>query len=495
MKTNFKRAVFPVGMLVKGRPCLVVGGGKVALRKVAGLLDAGADVTVVSPEMDEDLAALAAAGRIRPLRRVFEENDPQGQELVFAATGNKFVNRQVLAACRARRVLCCPVDGNWVDGDFVTPATFRKGHLTVSISTGGQSCRRSRLIKNSLARHVDMVDTADFVVIGTSHQQLKLGERERFHLGGERLDRTGRMLMRVWGVHEFMLLDTCNRLELLAVKSRDAGTHDVLRRIMEFDRLAPEQYYVKRGFEAFEHAALLTAGLLSQAPGENHIVAQVKEALASAAKCGWAGGMIAEWMAAALHISKDIRRQMPDLATGGEIEDACIGYIRQNVTRPDARIVVIGSGVIGRGVVQRLAGTRGTYDWIYHSHAPDGTNVPAGVRLHPWRELAANLRQADAIVCATAKQEPVLGPAQAADFSQDRPVLLIDLATPRNIDPALANVLPKARLADLDALKGWRRQTAGALEPALKLSRAAVHEHRAMYEKIIESFQGRNEGE
>jgi len=495
---NEKRAkkILPLGLLVEGRACLVVGGGTVAGRKVESLVEAGANVTIMAPELGERVMALQSVHGVTILQRSYVPDDlDQDFSLVIAATDDHALNQQIIETCRARRILCACPDRGWQNGDFISPASFRKGDVIVSVSTGGASCRRSRLIKNSLARHVDMADTADCVVIGISHQQLKLGDRERFHLGGERLDQMGRMLMRIWGIHEFMLLDTCNRMELLAVKSRDAGTHDVLRRIMGFDQLAPEHYYVKRGFEAFEHAALLTAGLLSQAPGENHIVAQVKEALTHAKTCGWAGGMIGEWMAAALHISKDIRRQMPALLNGAEIEDVCIGYMHKTVTRPDARIVVLGTGVVGRGMVQRLVAAGGACDWIYHQHAPDSASVPAGVRLHPWRDLSATLRQADVIICATAGQEPVLGPAHAVNFTPDHEVLLIDLATPRNIDPALAAALPKARLADLDVLKGWYRQTTGSLDPALKLSHFTIHEHRAMYEKIIESFQGRNKSE
>lgn len=493
---NEKRVkkILPLGLLVEGRACLVVGGGTVAGRKAESLVEAGANVTIVAPELGERVMALQSVYGVTILPRSYTPDDlDQDFFLVIAATDDRALNQQIIEICRARRILCACPDRGWQNGDFISPASFRKGDVTVSVSTGGASCRRSRLIKNSLSRHVDMADAVDCVVIGTSHQQLKLGDRERFHLGEARLNQTGRMLMRVWGIHEFMLLDTCNRIELLAVKSRDAGTHNVLRRIMGFDQLAPEHYYVKRGFEAFEHAALLTTGLLSQVPGENHIVAQVKEALAYAMAYGWAGGMIGEWMAAALHISKDIRQQMPVLLNGGEIEDVCIRYLRQTVAQPDARIVVLGTGVVGRGVVQRVAAAGGTCDWIYHRHAPDSASVPAGGRLHPWCDLLANLRQADVVVCATASQAPVLGPAHAVNFAQDHAVLLIDLATPHSIDPALAAALPKAHLADLDVLKGWHRQTAGSLEPALKLSRTAIHEHRAMYEKIIESFQGRNE--
>ena len=493
MKSNFQRTVYPVSLLVDQKSCLVVGGGKVAHRKITGLLEAGAAVTVVSPELDERLAELARAGSIRHVRREFGDEDVEKNTLVYAATGNKRVNRQVLAACRARRVFCCPVDGNWVEGDFVTPATLRKAHLTVSISTGGQSCRRSRLIKENLSRHLDMVDTADCVVLGTSHHQLDLKGREPFHLQGDRLEETGRMLMHVWGVHEFLLLDTCNRIELLAVKTRSAGTGAVLRKILGFDQLPPDRYYVKRGFEAFEHAALLAAGLLSQMPGENHIVSQVKEALALATQRGWAGGLVAEWMAAALHISKDIRQQIPSGLPRGEIEDASLRYVCRNVPAKDAKIVVLGTGVIGRGMVRRLAEQGRVCDWIYHRNAPDAAAVPAGVALFPWREMPARLRGADVVIVTTASPVPVLEASLAECFLPGRPVLLMDLSTPRNIDPELGSALPGAQLADLDVLKAWDCRASGGLEALLKTSRVTVHEHREMYEEIMRSFQSRDE--
>jgi glutamyl-tRNA reductase len=480
---------------LEGKRCLVVGGGKVAFRKISGLLDAGARVTVVSPELDDRLVAWAQAGLIHHIRREFEETDPDGHLLVFAATGTRFVNRRVLAACRDRHVLCCPVDGNWTDGDFVTPATFRDGNLTVAITTGGRNCRRSRLIKESLSRHAAMMQGADCVVMGVSHQQLDLRDRERFHLRGTQFDDVGRMLRQVLGLQEFMLLNTCNRVELLALCTPNGDTADVLRRIMGFDQMRPEQYYVKRGYEAFEHTALLTAGLLSQMLGENHIVAQVKECLGLAADRGWAGGVIKEWMASALHISKDIRGQMPLLLGRRDVEDVCVTYLAGAVPQLDARIVVIGSGVVGCGLVQRLSEAGRRCKWVYHRNQPDAALVPKNVALHPWKDLSDCLRHADVVFCATASREPVIGPASAGAFAGKPDALLVDLAMPRNIDPALATALPQARLIDLDLLKGWSRQTTGSMEPLMALTRATIQEHKPLYDKIVESFQNRDEGE
>jgi precorrin-2 dehydrogenase/sirohydrochlorin ferrochelatase len=141
----------PVNLLVAGRPCLVVGGGRIAARKVGHLLDAEADVTVVSPRATEELATLAAQGRLRHVARAFVDSDVDGHGVVFAATDRPTVNRRVIACCRRKGILCSAADANWPDGDFVTPAICRKGGVIVTVSTGGRSCRDARAIKERIA--------------------------------------------------------------------------------------------------------------------------------------------------------------------------------------------------------------------------------------------------------------------------------------------------------------------------------------------------------
>lgn len=490
MRPSIARTIYPASLLLEGKPCLIVGGGKVAVRKAGGLLEAGAVVTVVSPELDDRLAALVHQERVQHVARPFAADDPDGFVVVFAATGNRQVNREVLEACRARRVWCCPVDGNWMDGDFVTPAAFRSGPLSVAISTGGQSCRRSRLIKENLSRHVDMVDSADCVVIGTSHQQMDLQGREPFHLAAARMEEAGQLLMHVWGIHEFMLLNTCNRIEIMAVTAISAGTHALILKILGFDQLPPDRYYVKRGAVAFEHTGLLAAGLLSQMPGENHIVAQLKDALAFSTAQGWAGGMIAEWIAGALHISKEIRAQIPAGLAPGEIEDAGVRYVCLKRSDPGIPIAVLGAGTIGQGVVRRLAREGRRCQWFYHRNAPSADAVPEGVTLSPWSALGADLKQADVVIVATAAETPVLNASTAGQLKPAGELLLLDLSTPRNIDPAVTTLRPGIELADLDALKAWDNQDSPALAALLRSGAATVNDHKDMYRAIMRSFQG-----
>lgn len=151
-KETVTRPILPACLLVAGRSCLVVGGGLIAERKVGHLLNAEANVAVVSPSLTDALRALAASGKIRVAARAFREADVKGKRLVFATTDSKEVNRRVLAACRKQGILCSAADGNWPDGDFVTPAICRVKDLVVAVSTGGRSCRQARIVKDRIAQ-------------------------------------------------------------------------------------------------------------------------------------------------------------------------------------------------------------------------------------------------------------------------------------------------------------------------------------------------------
>ena len=144
------RAVLPVNLLVTGRPCMVVGGGTIAARKVGHLLDAEASVTVVSPQLSDVLDELSKHGRVQHLARAFYDGDVEGQWLVFAVTDDADVNRRVLTCCRERGILCSAADANWPAGDAIMPAICRDSGITVTVSTGGQSCRLARTIKDRL---------------------------------------------------------------------------------------------------------------------------------------------------------------------------------------------------------------------------------------------------------------------------------------------------------------------------------------------------------
>jgi precorrin-2 dehydrogenase/sirohydrochlorin ferrochelatase len=134
---------------LRGRRALVVGGGGVAERKVTGLLDAGARVRVVSPEVTPALAALADAGIVERRARAFRGHDVRGCMIVVAATGVPEVDDAAAAAARRARALVNVVDR--ADAcDFILPSVLRRGDLQIAVSTGGQSPALAREIRRHL---------------------------------------------------------------------------------------------------------------------------------------------------------------------------------------------------------------------------------------------------------------------------------------------------------------------------------------------------------
>lgn len=488
---SIHQITLPVTLLLAGRPCLTVGGGKVAFRKIGHLLDAGAQVTVVSPELCGETAALVSAGQIRHIARTFEPADVEGSMLVFAATNDRQVNRRVLEACRERHILCSCVDGNWEQSDFTTPAISRHDSLTLAVSTGGQSCRQSKMVKNSLARHLDLVETADLVVVGTDHRHLDLEAREPFHLTGLRLERTGWMIMQLWGVHEFMILNTCNRVELIAVASRETGSNGILPHMLGFGSLKENQFYLKHGTEAYEHLCMVSAGMLSQTPGEGHIAAQIKEALADAQRRGWAGGMMQEWVSSLLHVSKRIKNETAPLLRHEEIEDLALSYLQTQVPDLTSKtVLVMGAGAIGTGLVQEAFPKVGKIIWCYHFNRPEVSEHWKNIELCTFNAIKDRLGEANIIISVVDAPGHVLHSGHAPFFDQEKTVHLIDLGMPRNIDPVLSGISSGIRLIDLDGLKRWHRREAAELEAVFTLCRRIIGEHREQYDRIVKSFQG-----
>ena len=144
---------YPAFLNLRGRRCLVVGGGAVAERKVGGLLEAGARVLVVSPTLTPALAALAAARAVHHHQRPFRRRDVRGCTLVVAATGRVTVDDGVVHAARRARALVNVVDRPDAC-DFILPSTLRRGHLQIAVSTGGHSPALAREIRRRLEAEI-----------------------------------------------------------------------------------------------------------------------------------------------------------------------------------------------------------------------------------------------------------------------------------------------------------------------------------------------------
>lgn len=145
---------YPIALALDGRHVLVVGAGAVAMRKVQGLLAAGARVTIVAPAPSEGLSALVAARRVEHLERAFADTDVEGAVLVFAATSDAAVNARVRNAARAAGALVNDAaDGEL--GDFSLPAVHRTATLCVAVDASAGAPAFARRVRDEIASVID----------------------------------------------------------------------------------------------------------------------------------------------------------------------------------------------------------------------------------------------------------------------------------------------------------------------------------------------------
>lgn len=152
MKINGQSSpYYPISLNVRGRKCVVIGGGQVALRKVRTLLEHGANVEVISPELCSGLGQLADKDSIHVLNRVYQEGDLTGAFITIAATDDSSVNQQVIGEARRKAVMINVVD-DADNSDFIAPSYLQRGDITIAVSTAGRSPALARKIRTVLEK-------------------------------------------------------------------------------------------------------------------------------------------------------------------------------------------------------------------------------------------------------------------------------------------------------------------------------------------------------
>lgn len=143
--------LFPMFMKLTGKPCLVIGAGRVGEPKIAGLIDTGANIHVVAIAATEQVREWVRAGKIELELRAFSKSDLDGKFLAVAATASQNLNQLIYHEAQQRGVLCNVVDVPDLC-DFYYPAVVRRGDLQIAISTAGQSPSLAQKIRQQLER-------------------------------------------------------------------------------------------------------------------------------------------------------------------------------------------------------------------------------------------------------------------------------------------------------------------------------------------------------
>jgi precorrin-2 dehydrogenase/sirohydrochlorin ferrochelatase len=170
VKKNFP--YYPIYIDIEDRSVLIVGGGTVCARKAETMMRYGARVTIVSPEITDEIAAWEKSGALTVQRKMYAESDLEGASMVIASTDDQCVNARVARDCRRRRIPVNVVDVTHLC-EFIVPAIIEKGSIQIAVSTGGKSPAIARTLREDLQRTIGPEYTEVTDLLGTLRKSAK----------------------------------------------------------------------------------------------------------------------------------------------------------------------------------------------------------------------------------------------------------------------------------------------------------------------------------
>lgn len=327
-----------------------------------------------------------------------------------------------------------------------------------------------------------------FFLVGTSHQTAPLHLREKLSLDEAKTARLADRLRATPGLREFVVLNTCNRVELYGVAA-NAPTVQALRHTVaevtgcdatEFEAVSAMQH----NHAAITHLFAVAAGLDSQIVGEAEILGQVKGAYAHAQERQWTGPVLNRIFQKTFQAAKYIRTHT---AVGqGQISIATVavdlaGRIFGELS--STQVLVIGPGDIGQKTAQAFQ-SRGAQSITVAGRTlanAEQTAARAGGEAASLAHLPALLAKADIVACSTSAPDAVITAAMvdaAMSSRRARPLFLIDLALPRDVDPAAAD-LANVFLYNLDDLAKIAEENLAQRRSEVAKCKAIVDERSA----------------
>jgi glutamyl-tRNA reductase len=295
-----------------------------------------------------------------------------------------------------------------------------------------------------------------------SHRSVPLDLLERMTVGEPRLTKALGDLSAREFVSEAVVLSTCHRVEVYVVAERFHGAaQDVRNFLSELAHVAPEEFsdhlYTYTDETAAAHLFSVAAGLDSLVVGESQILGQVRDAWDRARLEGAAGPRLSTLFRHALEVGKRARTETAIGRGITSLAHAAVAMAGDQLDPlADRRVIVLGAGEMGEGMVSALTGVGDLVVVNRTWEKAAALAERAGGRAVPLAELPSALAEADLLLSSAGAPGVVLEEADLAldDRRPDRPLLVIDLGMPRNVDPAVAS-LPGVTLLDLADLRAF----------------------------------------
>ena len=303
---------------------------------------------------------------------------------------------------------------------------------------------------------------ARIVSIGLSHKTAPVEQREKASLSGSSARALLRALRADPLLRECAALSTCNRTELYAVADDPAGAEEALRRaLLEHSRIDQPQLdcalYVHRDSSAARHVFRVASGLDSMVLGESEIQGQVRAALELASEEGTLGPILARMFRQALAAGRRVRRETRLSAGAVSVASVAVELAAGSRDLRGRRALLIGAGDVAEGTAQALLG-RGLSEVVVANRTVTTARAVAGRfggRGVEFDRLQSELGAADVVISSTDAPHRILRREQVGEAMASRPgrpLVLIDIAVPRDIDEVTGE-LPDVTLYDIDDLE------------------------------------------
>lgn len=322
-------------------------------------------------------------------------------------------------------------------------------------------------------------------VLGATHQTASLAIREKLTFDAAAAAALHAKLASLPDLREFAMLSTCNRIEFYGVAA-DIGAAQRLQATFcahqNFDRAEFEKIQLHlRGRQTVQHLLEVAAGLDSQMLGETEIFGQVKEAYAAAQSRGSTGPVLNRLFQKAFQAAKHVRTHTA--ITEGQVSVANVAVeLALNIfgELPKAHVLLLGAGEIGEKTARAFQSRGAASLTVASRHLERAMELATalGASAMPFEQREARLAEFDIVVCATSAPTAVLAAESAAAAMRKRParpLFLIDLALPRDVEPGVAE-LQNVFLYNLDDLAKIAEENRAARETELVKCRTILTE-------------------
>ncbi len=328
-----------------------------------------------------------------------------------------------------------------------------------------------------------------WICVGLSHREAPIAVRERVAVSQEQVGGRLREIAAMNGIREAMLLSTCNRMEIFAVADSQGAGDDLLRWL---GPVAEPHAVCRFGDDALRHFFRVAASLDSMVVGEAQILGQVKEAASLAQQAGTLGSELSRALARATASARRVRTET-EIARGAvsvssvavQLANKLLGSLEGHST------LLLGAGEMAQLAARELL-SAGAREILVANRTPQAAEELAreidGVPVS-MAELPALLERADVVICSTAAAHALVTRqmvARAAKARRYRPLFLVDLTLPRNVEPS-ANELENVYVYDMDDLERVAAQNRQLREGQLGRAEEIVNQElKAFLKQVLE---------